>query len=357
MPFSRCPTAALPRPWQMDYQRAALSVLAASVGGLYALAVIQFAVPGHGTTSPGTAFLEESGPLATPHAPEPAKAAPAQLARTAHALPKAKPQANKLAGAGNSAIDLDAVRAGDGAVPRLAAARLPEDLPVVQDVAARKASFFNAVLPLILLVNEEISAERQRLTDIHQQFRSGASVNPGEEAWLSRLAAKYQTDGSDFAALFLRVDTVSPALSLAQAAEESGWGRSRFAQEGNALFGQRTWVRGAGIVPAGRSAHETYEVRAFTTLIESVSAYALNLNTHRSYAGLRELRAAMREESGDLDAVVLASALTRYSERGPVYVDNLRAIIRANRLTGFENAKLVPSQGLNPTQIANRPAR
>ncbi len=357
MPFTRLSTAAAPWSGPVGHQNVALAVLTASVGGLYALALVQLAVPSQPAPSLEAALQNNSSFLAARDVAPSAVGGPLLVGRTAPALRQARqlPAAQKLAGV--AAIDLDAIRAGDGAVPRQVAEELPEDLPVIQDVAARKAAFFSAVLPLVLLVNEEIAAERRRLSEIHAQYLAGAKLSLAEQGWLSRLAAKYRVDGADFATLLLRVDTVSPALTLAQAAEESGWGRSRFAQEGNALFGQRTWVRGGGIVPTGRGGNETYEVRAFTTLLESVSAYALNLNTHRSYGDLRALRATMRNGGGDLDAMVLAGALTSYSERGPDYVDSLRAIIRVNGLAGFEKAKLASLPGLIPTQIANRPVR
>ncbi len=341
MPFDRFRSANLPWRRLIQYENAALAVVTAGVAGLYALALSQAFAP----------LVPDRAAISAQDAPASMAKAPLLLGRVSAPVPEIKSllQPGKLA-----TLDLEAVRAGDDTVPRLVAAALPADLPVVRDVAARKASFFSAVLPLVLLVNEEILAERQRLEALHAKHLAGDRLSLADNAWLAGLANKYAVDEVDFAVLLRRVDAVSPALTLAQAAEESGWGRSRFAQEGNALFGQRTWVRGAGIVPAGRGKGQRYEVRAFTTLLDSVRAYARNLNTHRSYADLRQLRATMRR-AGNVDPSVLATALLSYSERGEAYVDNLQAIIRANSLTGFEKAKLAPPR--RPTQIANRPIR
>ena len=324
-----------PRSGGVNFQRGTLAFLATGVGALYVLALLPL------VTVNISAQIKDA-PLLS------AKTPPAQQLPQSPPDPTPQPEPQKLAA---MVLDLDAVRAGDGTVPRLVAVSLPEDLPVVQDVAASKAAFFGAVLPLVLLVNEEILAARERLMALHNKHRSRHTLSLADNAWLDRLAEKYKVETADFEALLLRVDTISPALTLAQAAEESGWGRSRFAQHGNALFGQRTWVQGAGIVPAGRPAGQTYEVRAFATLLESVRAYALNLNTHGSYADLRALRATMR---AGRDPLRLATALLRYSERGPVYVKNLQAIIRVNGLASFEQAKLVPQL---PTQLATRPIR
>ena len=139
----------------------------------------------------------------------------------------------------------------------------------------------------------------------------------------------------------MRVDGVSVALTVAQAIEESGWGRSRFALQGNALFGQRVWRKGAGIVPFRRGAEETFEVQSFASLTESVRRYALNINTHGAYAKYRAMRRDFRQARLPLDGLALAGSLTRYSERGEVYIAALRGLIRSNDLRELERAVLV----------------
>ena len=138
--------------------------------------------------------------------------------------------------------------------------------------------------------------------------------------------------------LMRRVDTVPASLALAQAAEESGWGTSRFAQEGNALFGQWTTAEGEGLVPRRREAEASHKVRVFDELHDAVAAYLHNLNTHRAYRQFRLTRAEQRAESGRLDSVALVEDLKSYSERGEDYVASIKTIIRVNRLRQLDQA-------------------
>jgi len=130
------------------------------------------------------------------------------------------------------------------------------------------------------------------------------------------------------------------SLAMAQAAIESGWGTSRFAIHGNAIFGQWTTAGGRGLVPTGREEGKTHKVRAFDRLSDSVNAYILNLNTHRAYRGLRELRQEARKDGKRPNGLVLAAGLEPYSERGEEYVELLRSLIRVNRLTPLDDAVL-----------------
>ncbi len=237
-------------------------------------------------------------------------------------------------------INLPAVRAGAAPVARAHHTALPDGYHDIAVVEHRKNAFFSVVLPLVLIANEEILADRRRLSHAYAIIRTGGELSRRDAAWVSDLAARYDTDPADIDELLLRVDIVPPALALAQAAEESGWGSSRFARKGNALFGEWTWTEGDGIVPTGRPAGATYAVKAFDSLLDSVRSYAGNLNTHAAYADLRDLRAAMRTQAEDLDAARLAGTLIRYSQRGQDYVHSLRTIIRANDLDAFTSAKL-----------------
>ena len=236
-------------------------------------------------------------------------------------------------------LNLAAVRTGDAAVHRALHRELPAEYHEISSVDHRKGAFFSVVLPLVLIANEEVLADRRRLSRL---ARGGAPIGAADQAWVARLAARYGTDPAAIDELLRRVDMVPPALALAQAAEESGWGQSRFARQGNALFGEWTWNEGEGIVPAGRPAGATYAVRSFDTLLDSVRSYLRNLNTNAAYADLRSARAAMRASSQDLDAARLAGTLLRYSQRGDEYVDSLRTIIRANDLGAFSGARLAP---------------
>jgi len=222
-------------------------------------------------------------------------------------------------------------------------------------VEARKRTFIRTILPLILKANEEVQFERRRLIALEEQLLSGRDVADDEQAWLNRISEKYDTAPGDIAALLRRVDTVSPTLALAQAIEESGWGRSRFARAGNALFGQRAWSSGAGFVPEERAEGERFEVRAFDSLLDSVRSYVRNLNRHYAYEEYRVARAQMRARDTQLDARKLARTLVNYSERRDDYVNGLIGLINTNRLDDFEAAQLSTEPfDLDAVQIASR---
>ena len=142
---------------------------------------------------------------------------------------------------------LSPIRRGYETVPRLLLSTLPGDYHEIEQVDLRKRLFFKTVLPLVLRVNEEIMNERRRLVGLIAILEAGHDLKSADSAWLERLAERYQTSSGEFATLLRRVDAISPALALAQSVEESGWGRSRFARNGNALFGQRVWAEGAGL--------------------------------------------------------------------------------------------------------------
>ena len=147
-------------------------------------------------------------------------------------------------------------------------------------------------------------------------------------------------DSDGFAEMLMRDDVVPPSLSLAQAASESGWGTSRFAAQGNSLFGQWTW--GKGLKPAEQrtSGLGDYRIAAFDSTAQAAYTYALNLNTQRAYRDLRLKRADLRRQSLRISGTVLAETLLHYSERGQAYIDDLKALIRQNRLDDADDAYL-----------------
>ena len=251
------------------------------------------------------------------------------------------------------AIDfrLAPVRRGHEPVPRVLLSELPGDYHTVQPVDSRKRLFFKTILPLVLRVNEEILAERRRLISLISIMDAGRELKPSDRNWLERLADRYRTNPGEFTTLLRRVDTVSPALTIAQSVEESGWGCSRFARDGNALFGQRVWSRGAGIVPEQRDDNEVFEVRSFGNLIDSVRSYALNLNRHSAYSNYRVERERLRATEIALDPYALADTLAGYSERREQYVETLKKILRTNRLEQFETARLQPVGSPTPTAL------
>ncbi len=242
--------------------------------------------------------------------------------------------------------DLAAVGAGEKAVPRLILAGLPENLAGMRENSRRKAFFFKAVLPLILQVNEETLKARRRLWSLRYRASLGHPLSAVDRLWLAMMAERYKdkkTKGGvtgKLTRLLMKVDVIPPSLALAQAAEESGWGGSRFAREGNAIYGQRTWNSQGGLTPREREEGKTHKVRAFPSILDSVRAYVLNLNTHRSYRGLRETRAVLRRIGAPLDGMVLAGRLGGYSVRGAKYVETIRALIDANKLRRLDDARL-----------------
>ncbi len=237
------------------------------------------------------------------------------------------------------------------------AARWRERAPTELSVLSKKRIFFRCMAPLALRSNELIRSERERLLALPPGDRLGAE----DREWLAGLALDYGLEAQGFggeadgrnedspeawnalmAELRVRVDEVPISLVLAQAANESGWGTSRFTHEGNALFGQWTFG-GSGMLPeAQRASLGDYRVAAFESPLLSVIAYMRNLNTHAAYARLREIRAEARAAGRPLSGYELARGLDRYSERGQEYVDELRSLIELNRLRDTDLTYLAP---------------
>jgi len=218
--------------------------------------------------------------------------------------------------------------------------RLP-DFSTISDVSERKQAFFEFLAPVVESENERVLAQRNRLLGLAERMRGGDTLGWMDRRWLDRLAEEYEVDwnpDSDqserleaIEILERRVDAVPVSLALVQAATESGWGRSRFATEGNNLFGHWCYEPGCGLVPANRNVGAAHEVAAFDSISESVSRYLYNLNTHVAYAPLRAIRARLRREGESLTAMALADGLTLYSERREDYVEEIKSVIRINR--------------------------
>jgi Bax protein len=183
-----------------------------------------------------------------------------------------------------------------------------------------------------LAENERILADRRRLLELLHRRAQGDAPAPHERAWLDHLAQRYDTDADDAAELSRRVDAIPPSLAVAQAALETGWGTSRAAHRGRAMFGQMAF--------SGEGERATARVRAFDSLAQGVAAYALNLNAHRAYAEFRARRAELRWRGDAPDGFDLARFVIRYSERRQAYVRDLRGIIRANKLQSLDQLRL-----------------
>jgi Bax protein len=215
---------------------------------------------------------------------------------------------------------------------------LPNEIKMIENTKKRKEFFIQIVLPLILKENNNIKLDRKRLFSI---INKSNNTNL-EKKWLERKYKQYGIPSKDLSILKIRMDEVPVSLALAQAAKETGWGTSRFAQEGNALFGQWTWS-GEGLKPKESDKNQGHKVMKFNVLQASVRAYQRNLNTHSSYKDFRQARAELRDEGKPLNSMILAEYLDKYAETGDKYVEVLKKIIQQNNLKDFDDAKLLPS--------------
>ncbi len=215
---------------------------------------------------------------------------------------------------------------------------LPNEIKMIESTTKRKEFFIQIVLPLILKENNNIRLDRKRLFSIINKNNNTAL----EKKWLEKKYKQYGIPSKDLSILKIRMDEIPVSLALAQAAKETGWGTSRFAQEGNALFGQWTWS-GEGLKPKDADASQGHKVMKFNVLQASVRAYQRNLNTHSTYKGFRQERAKLRDQGKDLDSLILSKFLDQYAETGDQYVDVLQKIIKQNNLQDFDDAKLLPS--------------
>ena len=215
---------------------------------------------------------------------------------------------------------------------------LPNEIKMIESTKKRKNLFIQIILPLIIEENNRIKLNRKKLFSIlNKNHNSNA-----EKKWLNEKFKQYGVLNKDLSTLKVRMDTVPVSLAIAQAAKETGWGTSRFALEGNALFGQWTWS-GEGIKPADADHNATHKVMKFKILKSSIRAYQRNLNTHSGYKEFRMARAALRDNRRNLDGLILATYLNKYAETGTEYVKIIKQIIKQNNLTDFDKVKLLPS--------------
>ena len=215
---------------------------------------------------------------------------------------------------------------------------LPSEIKKIEDSKKRKEFFIQIILPLVIKENNNIRIDRKKLFSILNKSKN----TKAERAWLNSKFKQYGVANKDLSTLKIRMDEVPNSMAIAQAAKETGWGTSRFAQEGNALFGQWTWS-GEGIKPSDADNNSTHKVMKFKVLQASVKAYQRNLNTHSSYKDFRSARAESRDKGEKLDSMILSEYLDKYAETGKEYVKILQQIIRQNNLTDFDDAKLLPS--------------
>jgi len=234
--------------------------------------------------------------------------------------------------------DLKSVRAGQKVKP-IYLTKLPKDLNTLGNTNKKRDLFIKIILPLILDENNKITEDRKKLFKI-----IGKNFNTvGERVWLKRRFREYKVEDQDLAKLKMRMDIIPVSIAIAQAANESGWGTSRFALEGNALFGQWTWSK-KGISPKNKDPDQSHKILQFQILKASVRAYKNNLNTHSAYKEFRETRAKFRQEDKRIIGLDLTKHLKNYASIGEKYVIIIESIIEKNSLTDFDKANLFPTK-------------
>jgi Bax protein len=205
-------------------------------------------------------------------------------------------------------------------------------LPDIADPTHRKALFIAALLPHIVRENARI-----------QEQRASAAVVPIKSTQYAVLAHAYGLDpDASRASLLRRIDSVPVSLALAQGAIESGWGTSRFARYGNAFYGERTYDPDVpGLTPQDAfDEGPAFKVKSFSSVALSVRSYMKTINTHKTYAALRQQRADLRARGIQPTGVALAPFLHGYSEIGDAYVMRIKAAIRINALSDYNEVQL-----------------
>jgi len=216
--------------------------------------------------------------------------------------------------------------------------QFPRDLEKLQSTKLKKETFIKIVLPLIVAENERILADRKKLLILSEK----KFTTDLEKQWMRQKLLEYKVKRGDLKELINRMDIIPTSIALAQAAKESGWGTSRFALEGNAIFGQWTWS-GQGIAPLDRESNKNHKILKFPILRASVKAYQNNLNTHKSYSKFRQKRSALRGKNKKIKGLELTETLNNYAQTGSEYTKILNQIIKQNRLMDFEPVRLVNS--------------
>ncbi len=217
-------------------------------------------------------------------------------------------------------------------IPNIVIAKLPNDLKKIKSIKNRKELFIKITLPLIIQENNKLVSLNKKIKLIKSNFDR---VSRKESAWIYKLMNEYKADTID--SLLIKVDKIPVSLALAQAVIESGWGTSRFAYEGNALFGQYVWgATDDGMIPNDRETNEIYKVKSFNNLGDSVKSYMKNLNTNFHYNEFRINRYVLRSNNISLNGTYLADYLFNYSIEDD-YVDKIKNIIEINDFEDFEN--------------------
>jgi Bax protein len=233
---------------------------------------------------------------------------------------------------------LDTANTDTAITPSVSDDETMPDFSAIADIEAKKQAFFDYLQPVVDAQNERVNRQRVKLLKIITKVDEGAPLNTEDQIFLRALSRTYEVSAADLysattlKSLLRRVDVIPTSLVLAQAANESAWGTSRFAREGYNFFGQWCYSEGCGLVPERRRAAAYHEVQSFRSVEAAVDAYFMNLNTFDSYQKLRNIREKLRDRSAPIDGISLVEGLGEYSERGQAYIRELREMIHQNDL-------------------------
>ena len=236
-------------------------------------------------------------------------------------------------------------------VPGFFVDELPEDISVIKDIETRKKVFISIVLPLVVETNRNIALKRNRLIKLYEKLQNSKTLTLGEHNWLINLAAAYSIETRYIHKITIaknllkHIDIIPNSIAIAQAAKESGWGTSRFAKEGNALFGQWTFDNSKGLLPTKRDKGQEHLVKSFDNLAASVVSYMDNINSHKAYDSFREIRSEFRINNKPLNSIILVHELSSYAEL-PNYTQVLQLIIEKNKLYMFDNIELIDKDSI-----------
>jgi len=214
---------------------------------------------------------------------------------------------------------------------------LPEDFLDIESVQLKKDLFIKTILPIVFLENEKVLEERNKILQWWTETEGGEIDKDFWPEWLKSIVEKYSFEGENIGNLLMSVDIVPISLALSQAAIESGWGTSRYARDGNAIFGQYTYDEEVGLLPKERSDGKKYLIRKFSNISESTASYIKNLNTHSAYIEFREVRKKLRMNGERMDGGLLAEELINYSERKNLYIQDIKDMIKANHFERFDD--------------------
>ena len=208
-------------------------------------------------------------------------------------------------------------------------------------ISERKVTFTKILLANIIENNNNIISERDSIIDITKRLSNNRVVTSEERIWLEKIYKIYRCKPYQVKCLLKKVDIIPPSMAIAQTIVESGWGTSRFAIEGNSLFGEHfsNGAKGKYVSASGSS----IKLRAFNSIQEAVKSYSININRHRAYREFRDTRFKMRTNSEKLNSIVLIETLGSYSELGNEYISYIKNIIIKNSLQNYDNTKLYNS--------------